>query len=236
MQIELMDTSPAQMAVNLALSGNWKEAIKINLEILHENPDDTEALCRLARAYSEIGKITQAREATKKVLEIDPVNPIALKFQQKLKSAKNGVNSYSAQTSPESFLEEPGKTKIVKLLNLGEKNVYSDLDPGEEVKLSSYSHKVSISTKDGKYMGRLPDDIAARLKNLIKEGNKYQVLIKSIEPGNIMVFIRETERGPKVANVASFSPEKIEYVSFTPPELVHTDTPEVEPSEESSEE
>ena len=231
-----MEISPAQMAVNLALSGNWKEAIKINLEIVKENPEDTEALCRLARAYTELGKITLAKDATKKVLEIDPVNTIALKFQEKLKTAKKTVAQPSSQTSPESFLEETGKTKLVTLLNIGKKEVYENLDPGEEVKLFSYSHKVSVNTMDGAYLGKVPDDVAARLKNLIKMGNKYQILIKSIEPKEITVFIREMERSPKVGNVASFSPEKIEYVSFTPPELIHDDTPNVETTEESAEE
>ena len=231
-----MEISPAQMAVNSALSGNWKEAIKINLEILKENPEDTEALCRLARAYTELGKISLAKDATKKVLDIDPVNTIAIKFQEKLKTAKKNVAQPSAQTSPESFLEETGKTKLVTLLNIGKKEAYENLDPGEEVKLFSYSHKVSVNTMDGQYLGKVPDDVAARLKNLIKMGNKYQILIKSIEPKEITVFIREMERSPKVGNVASFSPEKIEYVSFTPPELIHDDTPNVETTEESAEE
>ena len=229
-----MDTSPAQTAINMALSGNWKEAIKINSEILGETPEDVEALCRLARAYTELGKISKAREATKKALEIDPVNPIALKFQEKLKSAKSTASIFNAQTQPESFLEEPGKTKLITLLNICKGESFADLDPGEEVKLCSLPHKIAITTMKGKYIGKLPDDIAARLRNLIKEGNKYQVLIKSVEPGAITVFIRELERGLKVANIASFSPEKIEYVAFTPPELIHTDTPETGASEETN--
>lgn len=229
-----MDTSTAQMAVSLALSGNWKEAIKINLGILDENPNDVEALCRLAKAYSELCKFSEARDITKKVLTIDPTNPIALKFQEKLKLAKKSKTEFKSQNTNESFLEDPGKTKLVTLLNLGKSESFANLDPGEEVKLSSYSHKVAITTIEGKYIGKIPDDISARIRNLIKEGNKYQVLIKSIEPKEITVFIREIERGPKVANVASFSPEKIEYVSFTPPELIHNDTPDVETAEESS--
>ena len=133
-----MDTSPAQTAIGFALSGKWTEAIKVNLEIIKENPEDTEALCRLARAYTELGKIKEAREETKKVLEIDPVNSIALKFQEKLKTAKKCIGTPSNQTQAESFLEEPGRTKLVKLLNLGKSEAFANLDPGEEVKLISY--------------------------------------------------------------------------------------------------
>lgn len=229
-----MSNSAVQTAVNLALSGKWKEAIDANLSILNDNPNDTEALCRLARAYAETGKFSEARKVTNKVLEIDPANQIASKFIEKLKLAKN-PSLPNTSTCNESFLEEPGKTKLIKLMNLGETENFINLDPGEEVKLVPYSHKVAITTLDQKYVGRLPDDISARLKYLIKEGNKYQVLIKSVKHKEVTIFIRETEKGPKVNGVPSFPPEKIDYVSFTPPELVHSDIPDVETVEETSE-
>jgi tetratricopeptide (TPR) repeat protein len=228
-----MDDSPAQKAIDLALAGNWKEAVAVNLEILSQNPEDTDAMNRLARAYGELGKISEAREATKKVLKIDPVNSIALKCIEKLKVSKRAGGQPSNRTSPDSFLEEPGKTKLVTLLNLGDGKVITNLDPGEEATLSCYSHKVSVNTKDGKYVGRLPDDLALRLRNLIKAGNKYQVLIKSVDPKEVNVFIREIERGAKAPDIPSFPTEKIDYVSFTPPELVHKDVPQIETGEES---
>jgi tetratricopeptide (TPR) repeat protein len=227
-----MDTSPAQIAIGFALSGNWDEAVKANLEIINQNPDDTDALNRLAKAYTELGKISQARETAKKVLAIDTVNPIALKLIKKLKLTKKGTTEASGSVTSESFLEEPGKTRLITLLNLGDSSVFTSLDPGEEVKLVSYPHKVTINTIDGKHIGSLPDDVAARLRNLIKAGNKYQTLIKSVEPREVTVFIREIERGPKAPEISSFPTEKIDYVSFTAPELVHKDTPIVDTTEE----
>jgi tetratricopeptide (TPR) repeat protein len=231
-----MDTSAAQTAISLALSGNWIEAVKVNLEIISQNAEDVDALNRLARAYWELGKIPEASSATQKVLEIDPVNPIALKCAEKWKSAEGNGAHISNPSSTETFLEEPGKTKLVTLINLGESKIFANLDLGEEVKLFSYAHKVSINTLDGKYIGCLPDDLAARLRNLVKSGNKYQVLMKSVDPKEVKVFIRELEKGPKVQDIPSFPTEKIDYVSFTPPELVHQDTPDTLNTEESSEE
>jgi tetratricopeptide (TPR) repeat protein len=230
-----MDTSAAQIAITLALSGKWEESIKINREIIKTNPEDTDALNRLARAYSELGKCSEAHDFTKKVLEIDPVNPIALKCLEKWKSGGTNGARPSVHASTESFLEEAGKTKLVTLLNLGDCKIFMNLDPGEEVKLFCHAHKVSINNLDGKYIGCLPDDLAARLRNLIKSGNKYQVLAKSIDPKEVKVFIRELEKGSKVGNVPSFPTEKIDYVSFTPPELIHKDTPETTNPEDSSE-
>ncbi len=233
-----MDTSPAQVAVASALSGKWDDAIKANLKIIEANPEDTEALCRLAHAYSETGRISDAKMVTNQVLKIDPTNLIALKFLEKLKVAKSGNNQVSSPIPNESFLEEPGKTKLIRLLNPGEPENYINLDPGEEVKLATYPHRVSVTSMDGKYIGRLPDDVAARLRGLIKDGNKYQVLIKCISPREkeITIFIRETQKGVGSANVPSFPPEKIDYVAFTPPELVHSDVPDVETTEEIPEE
>lgn len=230
-----MDTSASQTAINLALSGNWAGALKVNLEIINSNPEDVDAINRLARTYWELGDIPKAREATKKVLKIDPVNPIALKCIEKWKSAESRTAHSSNHSSTETFLEEPGKTKLVTLVNLGDDKIFADLDPGEEVQLFSHTHKVSINTQNGKYIGRLPDDLAKRLRNLIKAGNKYQVLIKAVDSKNVKVFIREMEKGPKAPEIASFQTEKIDYVSFTPPELIHKDAPETPNLEETPE-
>jgi len=230
-----MDNSASQTAISLALSGKWKEAISANLDILNKSPNDTDALCRLSRAYSELGKFPLAKKTTTRVLEIDPGNQIALKFLEKLKVAKKTNGAISPPSCNESFLEEPGKTKLIQLMHLGEPENYVNLDPGEEVKIVPYSHRVSITSLDGEYIGRLPDDIAARLKCLIKNGNKYQTLIKSVNSREVTVFVRETEKGAKNSPSPSFSSEKIDYVSFTPPELVHKDVPNVSTTEESSE-
>lgn len=231
-----MDTSSAQLAVNLALAGKWNDAVNANLEVLKTNPEDTEALCRLARAYAELGKIEDARYATNKVLSIDPTNQIAGKFLEKLKLAKSITSSVSSPTCTESFLEEPGKTKIIQLMNISGPENFINLDPGEEVKLVPYTHRVAVTTIDGRYIGRLPDDFSARIKFLLKRGNKYQTLIKSVSTKEITIFIREIEKSPDMDGSPSFPPEKIEYVSFTPPELVHSDIPNVETTEEIPEE
>lgn len=52
-------------------------------------------------------------------------------------------------------------------------------------------------------------------------GNKYQVLVKSVDKKQVRIFTREMERGKDAKDMISFPGEKIDYVSFTPPELVH---------------
>jgi len=220
-----MEISLAQKAISCALQGNWEEAIKINLEILESSPQDVDSLNRLAKAYAEIGEIDEAKKTAQKVLKIDPVNPIASRSLPKWESMKNGDVQSRKFSSPESFLEDPGKTKILNLVNPGDDQVIASLDSGDIVKLLPHPHSIAVVTDNNKYIGKLPDDLAARLRNLIKAGNKYLVLIKSVEGKVITVFMRETERSESSPQVQSFPGEKLDYVSFTPPELIHKDIP-----------
>ncbi len=218
-----MDTSPAQNAISLALHGKWEEAAAANLEIVKSNPTDIDALNRLARAYAESGNIELAKRATQKALDIDSTNPIAIKCLEKWKSIKIGSVHIANTNPPESFIEESGKTKLVTLLHPGDTMVLATVDSGDEVKLDIHPHSISVATNDSKYIGKLPDDLAARLRTLIKNGNKYQAIIKSINSKDVTLFIKETEKSSSLKNGTSFPTEKIDYVSFTPPELVHKD-------------
>ncbi len=227
-----MENTLAQKAVSSAISGDWEEALKTNKQILSLTPNDLEALNRLARCYFELGNVTDAINTTQKALKIDPQNSIAQKCLLKWQSVKPGQNRPLPPVSTELFLEESGKTKIVPLLNPGSPEIFTFLDSGQEVKLSAYAHKVSVTDADGKYIGRLSDDLAARIRQLLKKGCRYHVLIKSVDPKNVSVFIREMVNK---TGITSFPPEKIDYVSFTPPELVHKDTPDVAIPEEVTE-
>ncbi len=229
-----MDTTLAQKAVNLALSGDWEEGIKVNSEILATSPEDIDALNRLARCYSELGKIKEARDTAKKVLTIDPSNSIAQKCLDKWTAIKKGdKHKQFLASSPDSFLEESGKTRIAPLMHIGDTQVLAGVDSGDTVYFLPHTHRVSVTTTDGKFLGRLHDDLAARIRFLLKAGFKYQVLVKSIDPKKgVTIFIKEIEKGRAGESTTSFPPEKIDYVSFTSPDLVHRDVPEVAIPEE----
>lgn len=223
-----MDTS-AQLAIKQALQGNWVEAIKLNEGILKDNPEDIDALNRLSRAHSEIGCIKKAKEAAQKVLKISPDNSIAIKALVKLENMDEGECPCGKISSPDDFLEEPGKTKMMYVMHQGDPKVIATLDAGDEVRLDSHSHRLEILTEDGKYVGRLPDDLSARIKMLISCGNEYKVVIKSLDQAGVKILLRETKNK---SGTPSFPAEKIEYVSFTPPELVHKNDMEIPVSEE----
>lgn len=212
-----MSNNLAQNAISAALSGDWKKALEINTDILNDNGDDVEALNRLSRAYAELGKLAKARKTAKQVLKLDTFNTIAKKSLARWKGLKKGETYTSGPSNAQVFLEEPGKTKNLSLLHPGSKKVLAKLDSGDEVKLNTRSHRVSVTAKDGRYLGRLPDDLSVHLKKLIRFGNEYRVFIKSASETEVRVFIRETKRAKKIADIPSFSTEKISYISFTPP-------------------
>jgi len=216
-----MDIDLAQKAIAAALCGSWKEALAFNKTILAQNPKDIDALNRCARAYAESGEISKAKQFAEKVLKIDPFNPIAIKSLAKWKGMKSGEFHKSATLPAQLFLEEPGKTKVVSLLNLADEKVLANLDSGDEVTINPKSHRISVLTTEGKYIGRLPDDLSARLRKLINHGYQYKIVIKCIEPKEAIIFIVEVNRPKEFTDLNSFLTEKIEYVSFTPPELVH---------------
>lgn len=217
-----MESNLSKPAVNAAISGNWGDAVTLNKKILSSNPSDIDALNRLARAYAEIGDIKRAKITAKKVTKIDPYNNIAQKSLKKWKNIKKISNGPSAPFSPQLFLEEPGKTKLVILIHLGGSTTIANVDAGDEVRLNTQGHRVSVFTLNGKYLGRLPDDISARINKLTSLGNTYQTHVKCSNEDDVKVFIREKERSKKLKDTPSFSSEKIDYVSFTSPELVHS--------------
>lgn len=225
-----MNEDISRQAVNAALTGDWIEAVSLNLKILKGSSKDIDALNRLARAYNETGKINKAKSISKKVLRLDPLNSIATKSLAKWKGAKQSPQDFSEPPSAEAFLEDPGKTKLVTLLHSGDASILNKLYSGDTVMLSPSPHRVNVITEGGKYVGRFPDNIAARLRQLIKLGNSYRVLLKSVEGKEVKIFVRETGRGKKAGDTMSFPAEKIEYISFTPPELVHKDRVKIQES------
>lgn len=192
-----MLTHLAQRAISAALRCDWEEAIKLNQEILNEYPQDVDALTRCARAYFEVGNLKKAKQLVSKTLKYDPLNTIAKRNLEKwegftiseLKSYKKGSKSEFSYNL--DFLEQPGKTKVLTLIHLGDRKLISYLHPGDSTLLLVSKHRVSITTLDGKYIGRLPDDSARKIITTIKEGSWFKSIIKCADPDDVKVFLKQ---------------------------------------------
>lgn len=203
-----MDHGLLDLAIQSALKCDWKSAIKINKLILADDPNDIEALNRLARAYYESSDRNKAKKISTKVLSINPDNKIAKKALQKYKQGlATFVGSVDQYINAADYIEDTGTTKQVILLNRCSEETLSTLDSGDEVILLTHSHRVTVSTLNHKYIGKIPDDLSARLRKLTKNGYKYKVIIKSTNDNCIKVIIKEIDRGKGFENVQSFPRE-----------------------------
>ncbi|SRR5258708_11604657 len=185
-----MDSDLAQQAINAALSCDWKKAILLNSEIVKLDSDDIDALNRLARAYAETGNLLKAKAASQKVLKIDKLNPIALKCLNKWKTFKSNSGEIKPIATPSVFIEDPNRTKTINLINLGSTINIMNLTCGDSIKLIPHMHRVNVVTNDNKLIGRFPDDLAAKFIKLMRLGNSYDAIIKSVDESQVKIFVR----------------------------------------------
>lgn len=220
-----MSTSTlTDQAIIAALNGNWKNAIIFNEDVLKKNPEDTEALNRIAYAYLRSGKLKKAKTFYKKVIDIDKYNQIAKKNLVKLNNFKKSRmmedQSASVKLNPDFFLEEPGKTKSVTLVNTAPFSLLSTLSIGIQVFLNPKKHTVEVRDTNNVYLGALPDDISFRLIRCLKAGCAYNVFIKNISKNNINIFIKEIQRGTRFKNQPTFIPQLSDYQASIHKELL----------------
>lgn len=193
-------------AIQTALQGNWQEAIDINKSLIKTDPQDIDALNRLALAYTITGKIKEAKSAYQKVINIDPLNPIALRNLKKIKERglTPGNNFNTTTQINNQFLEVPGKTRVVELVNIAQPKLIELLRTGQSLQLSIKRLKIFVSDEK-QYVGVLPDDIARRLIKFIKNGCVYEAYVKSANPHRVTIFIKEIKKTSRFKDQPSFS-------------------------------
>jgi hypothetical protein len=189
-------------AIQTALLGDWNTAVSLNQTILEDFPNDIDTINRLAFAYASIGNLKEAKNLYQKVLLLDTQNPIALRNLKRL----NGGVTASNHSIPMNniFIEEPGKTKVVELINVAEKKLLVRLRAGEHVLLQVKRMKIFVLDGEKQYLGMLPDDIGRRLIEFISGGNEYEAFVKTIDNLKLLIFIKETKRSIRFKNQPSF--------------------------------
>lgn len=202
-------TSLKHQAIQTALTGDWTLAISLNQSLLEENPNDVDALNRIAFAYSTIGKIKEAKRHYLKVLTVDKNNPIALRNLKRLGEIKQPLlfkkTSFTPKILNNIFLEETGKTKVIELVNTADKKTVSSLNIGESLVLCIKRSKIFVQTEDKQYIGMLPEDVGRRIIKFLKGGNEYESYVKSIKDHNkLSIFIKEIKRVKRFKNQPSF--------------------------------
>jgi hypothetical protein len=189
-------------AIQTALTGDWTSAVSLNQTILQDYPDDIDTLNRLAYAYASIGNVKEAKVLYQKVLALDSHNPIALRNLKRLSGGAGSVNHTIQMNN--IFIEEPGKTKVIELINVAEKKLLAKLRAGEHITLQVKRMKIFALDSEKQYLGMLPDDVGRRLIEFIGGGNEYEAYVKTIDNLRLIIFIKETKRSVRFKNQPSF--------------------------------
>jgi tetratricopeptide (TPR) repeat protein len=188
-------------AIQTALVGDWNNAVNLNQQILVETPDDIDTLNRLAFAFLSLGQIKDAKNLYEKVLSLDMKNPIAIRNLKRLNDTKTKKSNIPLNNL---FIEEPGKTKVIELLNVADKKVIAYLRSGERIELRIKRSKIFAIDSENQYIGMLPDDICQRLIKFMKAGNQYEAYIRTVDSNRACIFVRETKRIKKFRDQPSF--------------------------------
>jgi len=202
-------------AIDEAVLGNYENAILLNLEILKLEPQDVDSIMQLAHAHWQLGDLSDAKKYYRQALEIEPNNSLAKKRLLLLSS----LNSKATRLTPRrsqvkvvpitDLIEEPGKTKIVWLGNIGKPEHLGQLRIGEEVFLRSRKRRLEVRDVDTNFIGCLPDDISKRMLEFMGQGAVFEAFIFSIDRNEVKVYLREVKKPPKLRNVSSFVNEDL---------------------------
>ena len=197
----------ADQATAAALEADWPRAADLNQKLIDVAPDDLEARNRLGRALLELGRLDEAKVAFAEVLKIEPYNSIALRGNSRvatLQEHKTKPFTTTTRTQPRLFIEDMGKTGILRLINPAPTHVLAKYSPGAECELREQEGLLAVHARDGDLIGFLEPKVGRRLIDLIRTGNQYVAAIVSNDPANARVAIREVFSSAENASRISF--------------------------------
>lgn len=197
-----------QQAIDSAIKNNWEEAIDLNKKILKLDKKNVDGHLRMAFALLQSNKVALAKKYYKAALKLQPGNHSIIENLERVKvleSKKNKVpKNKFVNLDPNLFLEAPGKTRSIVLVNPGQKNILAQLTIGQHVFLMPKKRKIEVRTQSREYIGSVPDDISKRLTIFIRAGSEFAVYIKEANLNRVVVFVREERKGKKVMKYTSF--------------------------------
>lgn len=196
-----------RLAIDQALASQWEEAVVTNRNILNFFPNEAEAYNRLGKAYSELGRYSEARQAYTQTLKYSPNNTIARKnldrlslLQEEPVMAPTGVE----RIDPRLFIEETGKTGTTDLINIAQTPILAKVGVGDKVQLHVVGHTIFARNAAGEDIGQIEPRLANRLINFMEGGNRYAAAILAMEHGLVRLIIREEYQHPTMFGKVSF--------------------------------
>lgn len=194
----------SDQAVKFAVGSRWLEAANLNRDYLKLFGDEAEAYNRLGKSLSELGQISDARDAYGKSLDLDPTNTIARRNLDRLTGMKDAAAAAAAPSQLDSriFVEETG-TATVARLQATNAEVSALLDAGDLVELQAQGNAVNVLTVKGDYVGMVEPRIGLRLSKMMAAGNQYTAAMVTTDSA-LKVILRETFKHPSMIGKVSF--------------------------------
>jgi tetratricopeptide (TPR) repeat protein len=182
----------SKLAIKSAFNQNWQEAIEINSQIINQDSNNIDAHLRIGLAYLQIQDYTKAKKAYSKVLELDPINKIALDKMVQVKEKK--TEDFIVPDS-DSLLKEPGNSLEANLEILTKGITADKFKFDEELLIKINGKTVSVHRNDDKQslINYLPDVI---VKGILRAKNiKAEITVKFIggKDKKIKVIINSSE-------------------------------------------
>lgn len=193
-------------AIDAAIQARWSAAIELNTKILELDKQNIQAILRIAFSYLQTGIYDESKKYYHKVLRLQSKNSVAHQYLEKIEILEQGKKRPQTKVAvdPHLFIESFGKTKMVTLTNLGQKQVLASLSIGQQIALRIKKRHIEIRTQDDEYVGTLADDISKRLILFIKAKSTYTAYIKEVSLTKVIIFIREEKKGKPVSHHISF--------------------------------
>ncbi|PKB64093.1 MAG: hypothetical protein BZY80_04155 [SAR202 cluster bacterium Io17-Chloro-G2] len=195
-------------AINMAMSGEWEQAVQANRTILESSPGQVDVMNRLGKALMELARYQESREILEEVASLAPHNNIVKKnlarldqLEQQPAAAKQERRSAG---NMRIFIEEGGKAGITVLQKPAPGQTVPRVMPGDPVELKFQQNRIFAYTQHDECLGQIGLKLALRLNRLTAAGNKYEAAIIGAGQQGISVILRETFRHPSMRGVCSF--------------------------------
>ncbi|MBI2620644.1 tetratricopeptide repeat protein [candidate division WWE3 bacterium] len=182
------DSQPelTRQAINAAIEGNWAKAIELNHKILKENPNELNAKTRLGRAYLQISEFSQAKKYFREVLNVDPINQIALKNYDRAVQRK--VENGNGKLKINSFIKEPGTYVEFTFPTKNEAAQIESVDAGTKLSLRIGKTSTAVYLQKS-ILGNLGPEATKKLTSAKKQKAKLDAEFLSGRDGEVKIAI-----------------------------------------------
>ena len=182
----------SKLAIKAAYDQNWEEAITINKQILVQDENNMDASLRMGLAYLQTQDYKNAKKVYARVLEIDPINKIALNKMEQVKSKK--TEDFIVPDN-DSLLKEPGNSVEVSLDILTKGITTDKFKFNDELILKVSGKTMSIHRDDEKQslINYLPDIVVKGISKAKKIDAEITIKYIGGKDKKIKIIITSSE-------------------------------------------